>query len=134
MSGEKQELAEDRTDYAEDRTKFAEDRTSLANERTFAGWMRTGLGAVGIGIAFQALFRAMEPVWAPKALATLFLLAGIFIFVTAERRARRVVARLDTHEVRNAPRRDMRIMAAALSLGAAGLIAALWLLADGTQG
>lgn len=131
MSGEKRELAEDRTDFAEDRTDFAEDRTSLANERTFAGWMRTGLAALAVGIGFQALFRSMEPVWVPKALATLFVLISIFIFVTAERRGCRVVERLDTHEVRNAPRRDMRIMAAALSLGAAALIAALWLLADG---
>ncbi|RHW19152.1 DUF202 domain-containing protein [Sphingomonas gilva] len=120
--------AEDRTHLAEDRTAFAEDRTALANERTFAGWMRTGLAAVAVGIGFHALFRSIEPLWVPKALATVFVLVGIFIFWAAERRACAVMERLDTHQVRTAANRSLRIIAVALSLGALGLIAGLWLL------
>ena len=118
MTGERRDLAEDRTD-------LAEDRTGLAVERTFAGWLRTGLAAVGIGLGFQALFRSIEPIWVAKALATVFVLIGIFIFSGAQRRACRMFARLDTHQVDTAPRRDLRIMAYALSIGATGLIAAL---------
>ena len=107
---------------------MAGERRDLAEDRTFAGWMRTGLGAVGIGLGFQALFGAIEPVWVAKALATIFLLIGIFIFWRAQRRACQMFARLDTHEVDTAPRRDLRIKAYALSIGATGLIAALWAL------
>ena len=49
-----------RRGLAEDRTDLAEDRTALANERTFAGWARTAMAAIGIGLAFNALFKAME--------------------------------------------------------------------------
>lgn len=119
---------EDRTNLAEDRTAFAEDRTALANERTFAGWIRTGLAAVAVGIGFQALFRSIEPLWVPKALATVFVLVGIFIFWAAERRACVVMQRLHTHQVRTAANRSLRVIALALSLGALGLIAGLWLL------
>jgi len=96
MTGERRDLAEDRTD-------LAEDRTGLAVERTFAGWLRTGLAAVGIGLGFQALFRSIEPIWVAKALATVFVLIGIFIFSGAQRRACRMFARLDTHQVDTAP-------------------------------
>lgn len=119
---------EQRTELAEDRTDFAEDRTALANERTFAGWMRTGMASVGIGIGFQALFASIEPLWVPKALATLFVGVGIFIFWAAERRACTVQSRLDTHDVRTAANRSLRVIAIALSIGALGLIAGLWLL------
>ena len=81
------------------RTDFSEDRTILAMERTFASWFRTGFASVGIGLGFQALFVRMEPEWVPKAIATLFLLLGIFLFVSAEQRACRVLERLDAHEV-----------------------------------
>ena len=80
-------MADDaREKLAEARTDMAEDRTILANERTFAGWMRTGLAAVGIGLGFNALFQRIEPAWVPKAIATIILAIGIFIFVSAERR------------------------------------------------
>ena len=55
----------DREELAENRTDLAEDRTAMANERTFAGWARTAMAAIGIGLAFNALFNAMEPAWTP---------------------------------------------------------------------
>lgn len=112
-----------------DRTDLAEDRTLLANERTFAGWMRTALGSVGVGVGFGVLFREMSPSWAPKALATLFILIGVFTLWSAERRACAVFERLHGHEVTEPSIRSLRVIALALSLGALGLVAAIWLLA-----
>ena len=109
------------------RTDLAEDRTILANERTFAGWMRTALAAIALGVGFHALFRAMEPDWLPRAIATAFLLLAIIIIVSAERRAAAVMKRLGTHVVTTAKPMNLRFLAAAVSLGSAALIAAIWL-------
>lgn len=121
-------LAEERTDLADRRTDYAEDRTILANERTFAGWVRTGLAAVGIGVGFHALFGTLEPWWMPRAVATAFILIGILVFWSAQRRTCAVLARLDPHRVKHIPRRYVRIIAYTLSAGALVLIASVWLL------
>jgi putative membrane protein len=125
MSGDnsvaKNELAKSRTD-------LAEDRTVLANERTFASWFRTGLGAVGIGLGFQALFSKIEPAWVPRSIATTFLLLGIFLFVAAERRACQVLERLSVHSVKPFRNRRLRLITIVSSLAVAALVAALWLL------
>ncbi len=113
---------------AQERTDFAEDRTVLANERTFAGWFRTGFAAVAIGLGFQALFLRMEPPWAPRAIATLFVCLGIFLFVAAERRACHVLSRLNPHQVKAFNHGRLQLMTFVASLGAAALIAAMWLL------
>jgi putative membrane protein len=109
------------------RTDLAEDRTILANERTFAGWMRTALAAIALGVGFNALFRAMEPDWLPRAIATAFLLLAIIIIISAERRAAAVMDRLGTHVVTTARPMNLRFLAAAVSLGSAALVAAIWL-------
>jgi len=119
--GGKQKLAEDRTD-------LAEDRTVLANERTFAGWMRTGFAAVAIGVGFHALFEKMEPSWAPKAIATTFLLAAIYIMLVAERRACRVLARFDQHRVAELKPMNLKIVTYGSVAATLALIAATWLL------
>lgn len=121
----------DRNDLAEERTDLAEDRTILANERTYAGWMRTGFAAVGIGLGFQALFREMEPVWIPKAIATAFLLIAIFVLVIAERRACAVLARLHPHEIRTMKTINLRVMTYGAVAATLVLIGALWLLQVG---
>ncbi|HZV84713.1 MAG TPA: DUF202 domain-containing protein [Brevundimonas sp.] len=118
----------DRTELAENRTDLAEDRTALANERTFAGWARTAMAAIGIGLAFNALFNAMEPAWAPKAIATIFILLAIFLIVMAERRACAISARLDTHSVKDLSRMNIRVIAVAIAIGAGCLVAGIWLL------
>ena len=79
LTEERTEEAKERSELAEERTSFAEDRTLLANERTFAGWARTSFAAIGLGLGFQALFKNAEPVWAPKCVATLFILLGILV-------------------------------------------------------
>tara|TARA_R110002167_G_scaffold17434_5_gene66621 strand:- start:2343 stop:2717 length:375 start_codon:yes stop_codon:yes gene_type:complete len=118
----------DRNDMAEDRTDLAEDRTALANERTFAGWARTAMAAIGIGLAFNALFKTMEPTWAAKGIATMFIALGIFLVVMAQRRARHLAERLSTHSVNALPQLNLRVIAIGISLGGATLIVGLWLL------
>ena len=113
---------------AEQRTDMAEDRTVLANERTFAGWLRTGFAAVGIGVGFNALFSRMEPDWVPKAIATAFLLAAIYIIVIAERRAAAVLSRFDEHKVAELGPMNLRVLMIVAVAATAALIAAIWLL------
>lgn len=117
-----------RTAAAKDRTDLAEDRTVLANERTFASWLRTGLAAAAIGLGFQALFVRMEPWWAPRAIATIFFLLAVFIFIAAERRSCAVLERLSAHQVKPFQNNRIRLMAVLGTLGVAALTAAMWLL------
>ncbi|CAO1654971.1 YidH family protein [Parasphingorhabdus sp. NYA22] len=120
------DLASERTDLAEDRTEWAEDRTIMANERTFAGWMRTGLAAVGIGLGFNALFGKLEPLWVPKAIATLFMIIGIFIFWVAQRNGCAVQDRLNSHQATPVKPHNMRIVSGLMASGAVALIVAIW--------
>lgn len=116
------------TRWAEERTEWAEDRTVLAVERTFAGWMRTAFGAIGIGLAFRAVFGDFNPPWLARAIATLFILLGAAMVIGAERRARNSLERLKSHEVDAAKGLNMRWLAWAIALGAAVLVAGLWAL------
>lgn len=120
------ELANERTELAEDRTEWAEDRTIMANERTFAGWMRTGLAAVGIGLGFNALFGKLEPLWVPKAIASLFMIIGIFIFWVAQRNGCAVQTRLDSHHATPVKPNNMRLVSGLMALGAIALTIAIW--------
>ncbi|WP_374943002.1 YidH family protein [Sphingomonas sp.] len=120
---------QDRTELAEDRTDLAEDRTLLANERTFSGWARTAMASIGVGLGFNALFKAVRPTWFAKGIASLFILLGIFLIMAAERRAHSVRMRLTAHEVNGLSVMTFRIMAAAIIMGAIGLLVAIWWLA-----
>ena len=122
------ELAEDRTDLAEDRTDWAEDRTVLANERTFAGWMRTGLAAVGIGLGFNALFEKLEPFWLPRAIATIFILIGIFIFYVAQRNGCLVQSRLNAHDATPMRGMNLKLIAGFMAFGSFCLMVGMWLI------
>jgi len=113
-------------DLARQRTEYAEDRTVLANERTYAGWMRTAFAAIGVGLGFRALFGHMQPLWLPRAIATLFMLIGIALFVAAERRAAWIVTHLRVHHVETVRVRNLRIVTAAMVLATIVLIVALW--------
>lgn len=119
---------ENKGELARERTDFAEDRTVLANERTFAGWLRTGYAAIGIGLAFNALFGRVEPGWIAKLIATGFLLIAVMIFIGAERRASAVMARLHTHKVPSVKLNNVRMLAYASTAATVALIAAIWLL------
>jgi putative membrane protein len=110
------------------RTDLAEDRTILASERTFAGWIRTSFGSIAIGIGFHALFNSLEPAWVPRAIATWFLGLGVVIAWLAARRAAAVARRLSPHVVEAACKVNLELLAAAVSLAAAALVLAIWLL------
>lgn len=120
------ELAEDRTDLAEDRTDFAEDRTILANERTFAGWMRTGLASAGIGLGFQAIFRAVEPTWLAKLGASLFILIAVAVFYLAYRKACNLVRRVEAHNAEPVGHIAYRTITLLFIFGSLSLGALLW--------
>ena len=113
------------------RLDLAEDRTILANERTFAGWVRTALACIALGVGFHALFQSIRPPWLPRVVATAFLLLAIFLVVLAERRAAAVMRRLSAHVVLTARPMNLRIFAAVIVLGAAALIAAIWMVEIG---
>ena len=118
---ERQELAESRTD-------LAEDRTILANERTFAGWMRTGLASIGIGLGFHALFAMIEPPWVPKAIASAFLLVGIFVFIVAERRASAVMKRFHPHQIEMLRPINIRLVTWAVVGATLALATGIWVM------
>lgn len=110
------------------RTELAEDRTIMAVERTFAGWMRTSFAAIGIGLAFTALFGELQPPWLARFIATLFILLAAFLAMTAERRACRAVARMKSHSVDAPDAPHLRYVAWAVSAGAVVLAIAMWMM------
>ncbi|RXZ64912.1 YidH family protein [Pelagerythrobacter rhizovicinus] len=122
---------QDRSELAVERTKYAEDRNIMAMERTFAGWIRTAFAAIGIGVAFHALFGELEPPWLAKAIATLFIAAGGALAFSAQRRARHTMSQLHAHSFERATSPNFRLLAFAVILGSAILIAGLWILNDG---
>ena len=125
------EDADKSTEWAEFRTDLAEDRNIMAMERTFAGWMRTAFAAIGIGLGFRALFGSWDPSWMPKLIATGFILGGGWLAVTAERRACKTLARLNTHEFDPIPTPNFRVMAWGVATGAVVVTIGLWVLVEG---
>lgn len=128
MSKSSNDLAEERTGLAQDRTDWAEDRTVLANERTYGGWMRTGLASVGMGLAVNAIFRATEPTWLAKAVATIFVLLGVFVFWNAWCHACRVRERLESHAASPLPASRLGVIAGCFAFGSVALGVVLWIL------
>ena len=107
------------TQWAEFRTDLAEDRNIMAMERTFAGWMRTAFAAIGIGLGFRAVFGDFEPPWLARAIATVFIVGGGWLAITAERRACKTLARLDPHEFEAISTPNFKLMAYAVATGSA---------------
>lgn len=121
----------DSNELARERTRFAEDRNIMAMERTFAGWIRTAFAAIGIGVAFRALFGEFDPPWLARAIATVFIVAGALLALSAERRTCHTLRRLHAHELESPSIPNFRLLAYAVALGAAILVAGLWVLNDG---
>lgn len=121
----------DSNDLAEERTDLAEDRNIMAMERTFAGWMRTAFAAIGIGLGFKAVFGAFDPPWLAKAIATMFILAGGWLAIKAQRRACHTLEKLEAHKFDAISAPNFRALAYAIAVGALILTAGLWILNDG---
>ena len=115
-------------ELAEDRTDWAEDCTILANERTFAGWMRTGMASLAVAIGLRAVFGDFEPTWAAKAVATVFIVAAIYIFWAAHDQATKTLKRLSDHHAEAQPNSRMRTLAIILSIASVAVGAVLWAL------
>lgn len=125
------ETKPDSNELAMERTDLAEDRNIMAMERTFAGWMRTSFAAIGIGLAFRAVFGEFEPPWLARAIATMFILAGGFLAIAAQRRACHTMSRLNSHQMKAASPPNFRILGYAIAFGSLLLVAGLWILNDG---
>ncbi len=119
-------------ELAEERTDLAEDRNIMAMERTFAGWMRTAFAAIGIGLAFRAVFGEFDPPYLARVIATAFILLGAVVAYTAERRACLTFDRLSAHQMHAPKITSIRWMGWGVTAGAVLLAAALWVLHDGT--
>jgi putative membrane protein len=117
---------EQKSNKAANRTDLAEDRTIMAVERTFAGWMRTSFAAIGIGIAFQALFGQMEPAWLARGIASMFMLLAAVFAISAERRACKSLHRMNSHEVDSPDRPHLKWISYAVAAGAVILAIAIW--------
>ena len=115
---------------ASSRTHLAEDRTIMAVERTFAGWMRTAFAAIGIGIAFRALFGELDPPWLARVIATMFMVLAAMFAIGAERRACRALTRMNPHEVDSPDMPRLKWIAYAVAAGAIILAIAIWLARD----
>ena len=126
--------ADQSTRWAELRTDLAEDRNIMAMERTFAGWIRTSFAAIGIGLGFKAVFGAFDPPWLAKAIATVFILAGGWLAITAQKRACRTLERLDAHKFEAISTPNFRALAYSVAAGSLVLTAGLWILNDGNLG
>ncbi|KIN74031.1 DUF202 domain-containing protein [Sulfitobacter guttiformis] len=115
-------------DLAEDRTNWAEDRTILANERTFAGWMRTGMASLAVAIGLKAVFGEFDPTWAAKSVATIFVIAAIYIFWAAHDTATKTLERLEDHHANAQSNARMKVLALVFSGASFAVGVILWML------
>ena len=115
-------------DLAMDRTDLAEDRTVLANERTYAGWTRTAFASLALGLGFNALFGKIEQEWVARAIATAFILLGIYIQWQARAKACHTLSTLNSHTIQAHKTSSYNTMLWAVIAGGAALIVAIWFL------
>lgn len=112
---------------AQTRTDWAEDRTILANERTFSSWTGTGLGSLGMAVALQAVFGAVEPTWVAKTVASVFVLASIYIFLSALRNTKQARERMHASDVEPKSQKSLMVIAYSMCVGAIAVGIILWL-------
>ena len=108
--------------------ELSEDRTIMANERTFSSWTGGGMGAIGLALAFKAVFGTFEPVWLAKAVATVPLLAAFFLFLSAQKKACATLDRLTERKVEATGKRSYQIISFLMCLTALGTAFILWTL------
>ena len=113
-------------DLAKDRTDWAEDRTIMANERTFASWTGGGMGAIGLALAFKAVFGDFEPTWIAKVIALVPLIAAIVLFWSARRKACETIRRLTERDVESSGTGALTLITSLMILTAVGTGYILW--------
>jgi len=77
------------------------------------------------------VFGEFDPPWLAKAIATIFILAGAALAISAQRRACINHERLLAHEVKSASAPNYRLLGYSVALGALLLVVGLWFLNDG---
>ncbi|WP_296416931.1 DUF202 domain-containing protein [Pseudooctadecabacter sp.] len=113
-------------DLAENRTDWAEDRTLMANERTFASWTGGGMGAIGLALAFKAVFGDFDPPIVARVVAQIPLIAAIVLFWSARRKACHTIARLNERTVEAASTVTLTIITSLMTATAVGAGFILW--------
>ncbi|MEM7490611.1 MAG: DUF202 domain-containing protein [Pseudomonadota bacterium] len=111
----------------DEKTEWAEDRTVLAMERTFAAWARTGGAALSVAIGMRVIFNEADPVWLPKVVATVFVVAALIVFYVAWRQVAKSQDRLSGHSVGTSKRSRYDISTGGLSLGAVIAGGVVWM-------
>jgi putative membrane protein len=112
----------DPDDLAEQRTAWAKERTLLAKERTFAAWLRTGLAAFAVGFGVAELLGAVGPPWLASSIGTALIATGTAIVAIGFFNYRRALHQLEQHGVRGIPVWAMGAVAVLLVLvGVAGI-------------
>lgn len=113
-------------DLAEERTDWAEDRTVLANERTFSSRMGFALGCLGLAVGLQGVFKAVEPTWVAKSVASIFVVIATFMALIAYVNCKKMLERLNSHCVEPVSYRGLRTITALMIIGAIGVAVVLW--------
>ena len=116
----------DKQDLAEHRTDWAEDRTIMANERTFASWTGGGMGAIGLSLAFKAIFGEFEPTWVAKLVALIPLMAAVVLFWSARHKACKTIDRLTERQVETTTKTTVTLITALMTATALGTGYVLW--------
>lgn len=128
MMASENQLAEERTEMAEERTDWALERTLLANMRTYSSWIRSGLAAMGVGLAVQAIFSEVDPTWIARSLASFFTFAGIAVIYFAYLKAVKCQREMDTHQSFPMTIHQLRLFTGLLIAGGTLLVFVLWTL------
>jgi len=113
-------------DMAKERTDWAEDRTIMANERTFSSWIGSGLGAIGLALAFKAVFGDFEPTWLARLIALIPLVGAVLLFWTARNKACQTVQRLTNRDVETSGTRTYTVITLIMTATAIGTAFILW--------
>jgi putative membrane protein len=106
----------DRNELAEQRTGWAEERTLLAKERTFAAWLRTGLASFAVGFGVAELLGDVGPPWLAAGIGVALILCGGAIVTIGFINYRRALHHLERHGVRGLPPWAMAVLTAILLL------------------
>jgi len=106
--------------------ELSEDRTTMANERTFSSWTGAGMGAIGLALAFKAVFGPFDPDWVAKAISTIPLMAAVFLFISAQKKACATLDWLTERKVEATGKRSYKIVSGLLCLTSVGAAFILW--------
>lgn len=86
------------------------------------------MASLAVAIGLKAVFGAFDPTWAAKALATIFVIAAVYIFWAAYDAATKTMDRLTDHHANAQPNKRMKILSVVFSCASVGVGGILWML------